>query len=210
MIRLVVGKIMYRLLRIKPVWIFGLSLLVSIGWMQSLWLSLPGDEHITCPTFTAHFANASLLISIILLLLSLILAARRKQWILFAVIVPGYLVLDLLLAFGVYVANGDNYLPFDSSISGLNPLGGQSIENFVYNVAQYDSLGGNWYALYQCDSLSIQCDLLSETRINEITEGRFQPDKIHVDYDPSSGVILVLYGTKTIYSHTVHPLANGL
>jgi hypothetical protein len=204
-IKLVVGKIMYRLLRIKPVWIFGLSLLISIGWMQSLWLSLPGDEHITYPTFTAHFANASLLISIVLLLLSLVLAARRKQWILFALIVPVYLALELLLAIGVYMANGDNYLPFDSSISDLNPLSGQSIENLVYNVAHYGR-AENWYALYQCDSLSIQCDLLFETWVNENREGRFQLDKIHLNYNPSSRVISLLYGTKTMYSHAVPPL----
>jgi hypothetical protein len=193
----------FRLIPTKPIWIFALSLLVSIVWMQSFWLSLPSDEHITYPTFTNHLAITSLFASFGLLILSLVLLARKRQWILFTLIIIAYLPLELLLAFSVYAVNGNNYLPFYSSFSGLTHLKERRTQDHVYNVAYYGYLATDWYVLYQCDSLGIQCDLLHESQVEEDDRGRPQLDNFDLRYDPSSHEISLLVGTTSVYSHLV-------
>jgi hypothetical protein len=187
----------------KALYPFTLSLLVSIGWMQSLWLSLPRDEHIVYPIMNAHIANTSLLVSIVLLLLSLLWSALEKKWVLFILFIPVYLSLEFGLAVGVYVANGDNHLPFDKSISGLDHHISLPVENYQYNVAHYGYLASTWYALYQCDSLGIQCDLLFETSGEENRGNRFHLDNLSLEYEASTNKISLLYGTEIMNSHAV-------
>lgn len=194
---------MSRFLLSKSLLTFGLSLLVSIGWMQSLWLSLPRDEHIIYPTFTNYIFIISFLGSPILLLVSFILFIRQRKWLLSVLVFPIYVFLGYILALGIYAVNGNNYLPFYSSITGLSHLSNQQVENFTYNVAHYGSMASTWYALYQCDSLGIQCDLLFETSGEENRGNRFRLDNLSLEYDASSNKISVLYGTEIMYSHFV-------